>query len=106
MVVFMDQADYVTEALRQLQDPEYYTALAEPIYLETAKQIEGELRALQASNYHQKTTELSHGKIRTSCADISIYFQKSIKPNTNGPFHTASHQAVPSFLIAALKATV
>lgn len=49
MVVLMDRADYITEALRQLQDPIYYTPLAEPIYLETAKQI-GELRALHAPN--------------------------------------------------------
>ena len=45
-VVIMDRADYVLEALRQLEDTEYYVPLSAPLYMETARIIREELRAL------------------------------------------------------------
>jgi hypothetical protein len=38
-IVILDREQYVKEALRQLQNTEYYQPLAAPIYLDTAAQI-------------------------------------------------------------------
>ena len=40
-IVILDREQYVKEALRQLQNTEYYQPLAAPIYLDTAAQIRG-----------------------------------------------------------------
>ena len=45
-VVLMDQSDYVSEALRQLNDKEYYITLPEPMYPQTAEIIKEELTEL------------------------------------------------------------
>lgn len=49
-VVLMDRADYVLEALRQLENTEYYIPLSTPMYTETAEIIAEELRGLLQSN--------------------------------------------------------
>lgn len=51
VTVIMDKADYVTEALRQLHDSQYYTPLTEPIYTETALLIAEELQKLLSAKY-------------------------------------------------------
>ncbi|XDV11124.1 hypothetical protein PO909_000146, partial [Leuciscus waleckii] len=47
MVVVMDRWQYVREAMRQLEDPEFYEELTEPIYLESVERIKNELQILQ-----------------------------------------------------------
>lgn len=54
VVVIMDQEDYKSEALRQLQNTEYYTPLAEPIYTETSKLISQELKKLYQKKFITK----------------------------------------------------
>lgn len=39
MVVIMDREQYVSEAMRQLQDTELYKQLEQPIYLESVEVI-------------------------------------------------------------------
>lgn len=54
VTVIMDKAAYVSEALRQLHDTQYYTRLPGPIYTETANLIAKELRDLHSAGYINK----------------------------------------------------
>ena len=45
-IVILDRAQYVQEALRQLENTEYYQPLAAPMYLDTAAQIKGIVEAM------------------------------------------------------------
>lgn len=51
VTVIMDRTDYVSEALHQLQDTQYYTHLPGPIYIETANLITKELKELHSAKH-------------------------------------------------------
>lgn len=51
VTIIMDRADYVSEALRQLQDTQYYTPLPGPIYTETASLTAEELKKRHSAKY-------------------------------------------------------
>ncbi|PWA28184.1 hypothetical protein CCH79_00021138, partial [Gambusia affinis] len=50
-IVIMDKKDYRTEALRQLQDPEFYRELQGPIYPQTQNEIRRLLTQLKESKF-------------------------------------------------------
>lgn len=56
-IVIVDKEDYAFEAMRQLQDKEFYKPLQEPIYLETQNQIVQLLKQLH------KTKHINHKQL-------------------------------------------
>lgn len=51
MLVIMNRKDYETECLKQLNDLHYYKSLEEPLYLETAKDIQTIVDSLHKSGF-------------------------------------------------------
>lgn len=54
-VVIMDKTDYKQEALRQLNDPQYYRPLTDPIYPQTTQKITTILKKMQKEKFLSKT---------------------------------------------------
>lgn len=63
IVVVMDRWQYVREAMRQLEDTEFYEELTEPIYLESVERIKSELQVLQEKGIlNKKQVEYIRGR--------------------------------------------
>lgn len=86
IVVVMDRWQYVREAMRQLEDTEFYKELGEPIYMESVEQIKKELQVLQGKGILNKKQTKYIGGLDTPRERIFYLLPKVHKDRASWPF--------------------